>query len=122
MNGQYQAGDVVLENWTLTRPIGEGSYGKVFEAERVDFGETYRAAIKIIVIPRSKDEISSAVTEGMTLESVSEYFKSFVEEIAQEFALMAKLKGNSSIVSYEDHEVIPHTDGIGADLYRRWIY
>ena len=53
MNGHYQPGDVVLGKWKLTRLIGEGSFGKVFEAEREDFGATYKAAIKIITIPQS---------------------------------------------------------------------
>ena len=26
MNGQYNVGDVVLQNWTLTRLLGQGSY------------------------------------------------------------------------------------------------
>ncbi len=119
MNGQYNVGDVVLGKWTLVRLIGEGSYGKVYEAHRTDLGGTYTAAVKIVVIPQSKDEITNALTEGMTMESVSEYFKGFAEEIAQEFALMSELKGNSYIVSYEDHEMIPHTDGIGWDIIIR---
>ncbi len=118
MNGQYNVGDVVLHNWTLTRQIGEGSYGKVFEARREDFGE-YSAAVKIIVIPQTREEIDEALSEGMTEESVSQYFSSFVAEISKEFALMSKLKGDSNIVSYEDHEVIPHTDGIGWDVIIR---
>ena len=53
MNGIYAPGDVVLDGWTLRRAIGEGSYGRVFEAVQTDdhFGKTYEAAIKIITIP-----------------------------------------------------------------------
>ena len=91
MNGEYKIGDVVLQNWTLVRLIGAGSYGKVFEARRKDFGGEYSAAIKIIVIPQTKSELNEALSEGMTEESVSDYFRSFVEEIAREFALMSKL-------------------------------
>ena len=119
MNGQYNIGDIVLRNWTLVRLIGEGSYGKVFEAKRVDFGEEYSAAVKIVVIPQKKEQVRDALSSGMTEESVSEYFLSFVEELSKEFALMSKLKGDSNIVSYEDHEVIPHPDGIGWDIIIR---
>ena len=38
MNGKNDAGDVVLGKWTLVQLIGEGSYGKVSEAHREDFG------------------------------------------------------------------------------------
>lgn len=119
MNGHYSPGDVVLGSWTLVRLIGEGSYGKVFEAEREDFGMTYKAAVKIITIPQSDSEVKNARAEGMDEDSVTSYFRSFVEEIVQEFALMSKLKGTSNVVSYEDHTVIPHKDRVGWDIIIR---
>ena len=118
MNGHYQVGDVVFGNWTLTRKIGEGSFGKVFEAERSDFG-TYKAAIKIITIPQSQGEVKSARAEGMDDASVTAYFRGFMEEIVQEFELMSKLKGHSNVVSYEDHMVSQHSEGIGWDIIIR---
>jgi len=119
VNGRFNSGDVVLGNWTLTKPIGEGSYGRVFEAEREDFGTTYKAAIKIITIPQSQSEIISARAEGMSDESVTAYFRSFVEEIVREFALMSRLKGTANVVSYEDHTVLQHEDGVGWDIIIR---
>jgi hypothetical protein len=47
----------------------------------------------------------------MDEESVTAYFRSFVEEIVREFELMSRLKGTANVVSYEDHEVVPHEDG-----------
>ena len=32
---------------------------------------------------------------------------------------MSKLKGHSNIVSYEDHKIVPHKDGIGWDILIR---
>lgn len=119
MNGHFEPGEVVFGNWQLTRLIGEGSYGKVYEAQREDFGTIYKAAIKIITIPQSDSEIKSARAEGMDEESLTDYFRSFAEEIVQEFVLMSKLKGNSNVVSYEDHTVARHTDGIGWDIIIR---
>ncbi len=119
MNGSFNIGDIVLNNWRLVRLLGEGSYGKVFEAERCDFGEVFRSAIKIITFPKSPDEIASMVAEGMTEESIPEYYKEAVKEITQEFTLLAALRGNSNIVSYEDHVVLPHDDGIGWDIIIR---
>ena len=48
--------------------------------------------------------------------SVRTYFGSFVQDLVKEFALMSKLKGNSNVVSYENHQVIEHRDGIGWDI------
>lgn len=106
MNRDYTTGDIVLGNWQLVRQIGQGSFGTVFEARREEFGVTYRAAIKIITIPQSQSEIQSARVEGMDDMSLTAYFRGIVEEIVQEYILMSKLKGNSHVVSYEDHAVI----------------
>ena len=119
MNGQYKIGDIVLGNWTLTRMIGEGAFGSVYEAEREDFGKIYKAAIKIITIPKSESEIKAIRAEGLDEDSVTAYFRSFVEEIVSEFALMSELKGTANIVSYEDHTVTEHTGAIGWDILIR---
>ena len=105
--------------WKIRRLIGEGSFGKVFEIEREDFGRTYRAALKAITIPQSQSELKSVLADGMDLNSATNYYKSFVEEVVDEFALMAGLKGNSNIVSYEDHMVIEHKEGVGWDILIR---
>ena len=82
--------------------------GKVFEIEREDFGTTYKAALKTMTIPQSESEIKSVMADGMDEASLREYYENFVEDIVKEFVLMSKLKGNSNIVSYEDHQVIKH--------------
>lgn len=106
-------------SWKIKRLIGEGSFGKVFEIEREDFGRTYRAAMKAITIPQSDSELKSVLSDGMDVKSATNYYKSFVEEVVDEFVLMADLKGNSNIVSYEDHMVVEHPDHIGWDIFIR---
>ena len=119
MNGHYEIGDVVLDHWTLTRFIGAGSYGRVYKAVREDFGIRYTAAVKIITVPQNQSEIADARFEGMDEKSVADYFRSFVEEIAQELGVMSRLKGTANIVGYEDHAVVPHESGIGWDIIIR---
>ena len=119
MNGQYKIGDVVLHNWTLTELLGEGSYGKVYKAAKRDISGEYLAAIKILTVPKTEEEKRSAFSEGMTESSASDYFRSVADEMSREFKLMEKLKGESVIVSYEDHEVVQHSDGIGWDIIIR---
>lgn len=115
----YRKYEPVFNSWYLKKMLGEGSYGKVFEIEREDFGTTYKAALKTMTIPQSESEIKSVMADGMDEASVREYYENFVEDIVKEFVLMSKLKGNSNIVSYEDHQVIEHKDQIGWDILIR---
>lgn len=105
--------------WQNVGLIGEGSFGKVFRIRREEFGRAYEAALKVITIPQNDADIRAAYEEGMDDKSVTEYFRSCVEDIVAEFALMSQLKGNSNIVSYEDHMVVQHEDGIGWDILIR---
>ena len=115
----YKKYEPIFGEWSIVREIGEGSFGKVFEIERRDFGYTYKAALKAITIPQSRSEIERIADDGMGLESVTAYFRGFVQELVEEFRIMSKLKGESNIVSYEDHRVIEHTDEIGWDVLIR---
>lgn len=119
MNGQYRIGDTVMKNWVIQKKLGEGSFGKVYEIERRDFGETYRAALKIITVPQNSAEIQAALEEGMSPQEAEQYFYSMVEDIVREFALMARVKGTAHVVSYEDHEVVRHEQGLGWDILIR---
>ena len=114
-----EAEEKVFTSWTVKELLGKGAFGRVYRIEREEFGTLYEAAMKKITIPQTNEEIEDAVSEGMDEQSVTSYFKSFVEEIVNEFKLMAQLKGHTNIVSYEDHLVIPHEDGIGWDILIR---
>lgn len=105
--------------WQVVGQIGEGSFGKVYEIQREEYGNVYKAALKVITIPQSQSEIQSAYSKGLDNVGVTKYFQSYVEDITKEFALMSKLKGCNNIVSYEDHKIYEHSDGIGWDILIR---
>lgn len=115
----YHVGSIVFENWAIKRKIGEGSFGQVYEIQREDFGQIYRAALKVITVPQSEAELRVAMEEGMTHDQAERYFYSVVEDIVREFAIMSRLKGTANVVGYEDHAVIKHTDQIGWDILIR---
>ena len=104
---------VYFNNWHIAELIGSGAFGSVYKIVREDFGEKYYAAMKVIDIPQSDDEIRMLAQEGMSQADVTEYYTSMAQEIVAEFKLMSKLKGHSNIVSYEDHMVLPKEGGIG---------
>ncbi|MBQ9436843.1 MAG: serine/threonine protein kinase, partial [Lachnospiraceae bacterium] len=94
-----------LQDWQIVRRIGSGSYGMVFEIAKEDFGTVYRAALKVISIPQNFQQLGGLSDQSPTRENSYADSKGLVEEMAQEFALMAKVKGHTNVVSYEDHKV-----------------
>ena len=111
--------DMLGRNWKVESLLGEGSYGKVYKIVKQELGQTYAAALKVIEIPQSQSEIKTVESEGLDEESVREYFRSVAENIVEESKLMYKLKGNTNIVSYEDHSVEEKEDGVGYTIYIR---
>ena len=115
----YKKYEPIFGEWKIVKEIGEGSFGKVFEIEREDFGYTYKAALKAITIPQNESELDSILDTGMDMWSATAYCRGIVKELNEEFRLMSKLKGNSNVVSYEDHKVIEHKNEIGWDILIR---
>ncbi len=116
---EFSMESVVLDGWKIIRLLGEGSYGRVFEMERTEFGQTYQAALKVITVPQSSAEVRSVISEGMSVSQAEAYFHGIVEELMHEFSIMFKLKGTANVVSCEDLRVLEHPDGIGWDILIR---
>lgn len=115
----YKQYEPFFGSWKIVRLIGEGTYGKVFEICRSEYGIEEKAALKIISIPASKSEYNSVLTDCMDERSATEYFRNYMQEMIREISLMSKLKGNSYIVCYEDHEVKNRAETVGWDIMIR---
>ena len=119
-NEYYKRYEPFFGEWHIKRFIGAGSYGRVFEIERRDeFDTVYTGALKAVTIPSSQGELDEILADGMDMNGASTYFRDYVKELNREIALMSKLKGHSNIVSYEDHKMFPHEDGVGWDILIR---
>lgn len=114
---EYDKSLFEYRDWHAVREIGAGSFGKVYEIQKEDFGYTYKSALKIISIPQPDQDLT-AIKEniGKSDESLELYYESVKSEIVKEIVLMDQLKGVSNIVSYESHEVKKHQDDIGWDI------
>lgn len=111
---------IEYKGWHVVRRIGTGSFGSVYEIAREDFGYTYKAALKVISIPKSDQDLTAAKNNiGKSDDSLAVYYQSVASEIVKEFELMYQLRGTTNIVSYEDHEVRKHDSGIGWDIMIR---
>lgn len=109
----------IWPKWKIVRTIGEGSFGKVFEISRNEYGIEEHSALKVISIPQSDSEIQSLKNDGMTDNDTTEYFKGIVNDFVQEIQLMTQLKGNSNVVAYEDFAVVEKTDSVGFEILIR---
>lgn len=109
----------IFNSWYVKSVLGQGSFGTVFEVQRVEFGEVYKSALKVISIPQNDDEIEQMRLDGTSEDSIKRYYDNVVKDIISELVIMSELKGNSNIVSYEDHTVIRHPDDIGYDVLIR---
>ncbi|MDR1203989.1 MAG: protein kinase [Peptococcaceae bacterium] len=107
------------EHWLVDELIGEGSYGKVYKVRREEFGKVYYSAVKIISIPQNEADLRQIQGEGLDEASARTYFHAFVMDIVQEIDLMSGFRGNSNIVSFEDHKVAEKADGVGWDILIR---
>ena len=110
----------IFGSWYITEELGAGAEGNLYRICRTDaLGHNYYSALKAVSVPASKSETASLMAGGMQLEEVAEYYESVLQNATNEFELLAKLKGNSNIASYEDHEIYQHEDGIGWDILIR---
>lgn len=100
-------------------PLGEGSYGKVYKVYKEEFGNRYFAAVKMISVPQTEADLAQVRNDGLDDASARSYFQAFVTDIVQEIDLMSAFRGNTNIVSLEDHKVIEKKDSIGWDILIR---
>lgn len=110
-----------LPGWEILEPpIGTGGFSTVYEIVRVDkFGMEEHAALKVISVPENKSDIEAFRDDGLDDKSITAYFKTQVDDISREFLLLSDMKGNSHIVSYEDHQIVQHDHDPGWDILIR---
>ena len=108
--------------WKIIEKIGEGSFGKVYKAQRTERGKSFYSAIKIINIPGSQSELNSVRSETGDDQAARQYFQNLVEECIQEINTMEYFRGNSYIVSVEDFKVMEYLDAIGWEISIRMEY
>lgn len=109
----------IWPEWQLEEKIGSGAFGSVYKIKREDEWNTYYAALKTISIPKDEEEVDTLREQGMDEDSITEYYHSYSSDIYREIALMEKLKGNTNIVSYEDHKILKNEYGYGCEIFIR---
>lgn len=109
----------VWPEWNEDCVLGEGSFGKVFRAKRVEYGRTFYSAIKVLTVPKNQQEIKFARSQGMNDQEIYNYFQGLVDNLLNEITLMDNLKGAKNIVGIEDYKIIERQGEIGWDIFIR---
>lgn len=107
------------KGWRIDKLLGEGAFGKVYKISRREMDFEYSSALKVINIPASSAEYRELKNQGMDDQSISAYFTSVAEDLMIELKIMSRLKGNTNIVSYEDHVIEKNPDTMGLRIYIR---
>ena len=108
----------IWPEWTLVRKLGQGSYGGVYEIQRVlPGGRMERSALKQIRIPRSQEEIDTLLAQSVSEERIRIFFRSQLQKLVQEYTMMRELGECPNIVACQDIRYQPN--GYGWDIYFR---
>ena len=106
--------DKVWSGWEPKRMIGEGSFGTVYEIQKVNGNMVDYAALKIISIPKD----GSALPMGKDKKTLYTYYESIADEMVQEYEIMSKLKsaGCNNVVACDSYIKVPNSNGLGLKL------
>lgn len=108
----------IWPEWTLNGKLGQGSYGGVYEIQRIlPGGRVERSALKHITIPRSQEEIDTLLAQSVSEESITEFFHEQMQKLVQEYTMMRELGECPNIVACQDLSYLPN--GYGWDIFFR---
>ena len=121
MDSNLQIKEPVFGSWHITEKLDQGSTGQLYQIHKKDaMGNDCYSALKVISIPSNGySEVKSLLTSGLAEEDLEDYYQSVIDTASNEFTILSRLKGNTNIVSYEDHEIIKHKDDFGWDILIR---
>ncbi|MCR4609904.1 MAG: hypothetical protein K5750_09465, partial [Eubacterium sp.] len=84
MNDQIK---VPWTGWKITKTLGTGSFGSVYEIQRDVLDTVTKAAMKVISVPRDTADLNDLLSIGYDKESINARFLDELKGIANEYNL-----------------------------------
>ena len=109
--------NIPWDEWKCVKLLGHGAFGKVYEIQKEVLGITEYAAVKVLSVPESQEEIDALYSKGHDFATISTHFKEYLKDIVNEYSIMLDLKSHANVVYCEEVRYIPHEDGIGWDVF-----
>lgn len=106
-------------SWRVDELIGQGIDCEIYSVYKEEWGKRYISTVKLMSFSIGKNDISEAQAIGIERAAMPEYFKSLLVNVQNEIELMYKLRGNSNIVTYEDHGIYKKKGNLGWDVLIR---
>lgn len=105
--------------WRSVEMLGQGTFGRVYKMVKRDLDKEYYSAVKHLSLPSEPDEEKALYSEGLVTdqETLKTYYDGVLKDLRSEIDLCYKLKGNTNIVSYEEHYIRPKASGFGYDIF-----
>lgn len=100
----------IWPEWEIVEELGHGSYGRVYKIVREENDLKTTAALKVINIPQSEDEIDDIQSEGLNIEQTRTRLQNMVDSFTKEIELMQSLKGTRNIVYIEDYKKLENPE------------
>lgn len=116
MDKKFQEGSYVFGHWKIQEELRSGQFGDLFALLYEDHGKEYHALLKVVSVPRNLKDL---MVMQDNVEDFTAYVDSVLSFVLEEVSLMAELGGNPHVVSYFDHILEPHPNGIGYDVLIR---
>ena len=102
----------VWSDWSIVEKLGEGSFGQVYFVQKERLGVVQKAAVKVVRIPKSDDEVGEIkAAYGLTEDQLKDFFYPEVIRYKEEIQLMQTLGENANIVQVQDFEIMEDPSG-----------
>ena len=107
--------------WRCVKRLGAGTFGQVYEIETGEDNSLRKAALKVLSVPVSRDELQSIYDNGLatTEQEMSTYLSSQIEDVNREFRTMYELRCCKNIVEVQGQMEMPHQGWPGSDILIR---
>ena len=108
------------QDWkVIGEPIGKGTFGIVYRAEKKIYGDIRcESAVKIVNIPKSPEEFDEAV-KCIGRDAAVRGFRNVADEYIEKLLFFLELSGHSTIISGEDAAVEEQADHRGWTVFIR---
>ncbi len=109
------------DGWEAEGVLGQGAFGTVYRARRVNGADVEWAAIRHISVPSGRGELDAICTELGTRdpETVNRYLSESLRERLAGYGVMKSLQGQPNIVTCAEIRQYAKKDGPGFDAYIR---